>query len=396
MRNGLHGSHSCSDGIRSFLVENSKHAVAPIGAPAENDTSNTKIIAMLAIGGTAALMIYLSTLFLSRLPSEPTRPRLKMGGTSAVAVILQNRWKAHYRETKGIDIDYDSTGSTTGVTRLLDGAYTIAFTHAALSDEQRQKARQKGSEFVQIPVLLCGVAVVYNVAELKGKEPLKINGEVLADIFLGKIDKWNDDALQALNPGSTLPPTPITVVHREDSSGTTLIFTEYLATVSQLWRDQVGPADSEIKWPVGVASPRNIGVAKRVDQIEGAIGYVDRLFTSYEDIHLDFAAVQNKDQTGFVRAEPQNMTAAATGILAEIPEDLTFRLANQPGDNAYPISGVIYAVCSATQPEVNRKLVIDFLRWATHDGQDFAAKMDYAPLPPELVERVERRLEAIK
>jgi phosphate transport system substrate-binding protein len=123
---------------------------------------------------------------------------------------------------------------------------------------------------------------------------------------------------------------------------------------------------------------------------------VDRLFTSYEDMALDYAALQTRDKTGFVRAEPENVTAAAAGILADIPEDLSFDLANKPGKDAYPISGVIYAVCYGTQPEALRQRVVDFLRWATHEGQQHAAKMTFAPLPPDLVTRVDQKLQAIK
>src|SRR5262249_9004682 len=158
------------------------------------------------------------------------------------------------------------------------------------------------------------------------------------------------------------------------------------------WRDQVGPASSEVKWPVGEGAARNLGVAKRVDEIEGAIGYVDRLFTSYEDMYLDFSAVQNKDGANFVRPQPENMTAAAAAVLGTLPDDLGFSMANHPGDNAYPISGVIYAVCSTSQSDANRNVVVNFLRWVTHEGQPFAAKMDYAPLPPALVERTTSKL----
>jgi phosphate transport system substrate-binding protein len=141
------------------------------------------------------VLIYFSPLFLAKEELVPTYPKLKTGGTSAVAVIVKNRWKTTYREEKNIDVDYDSVGSTKGVGKLLDKDFAIAFTHAPLSDEQRSDARRKGGEIVQIPVLLCGVAPVYNVKELKDKAPLKLTGEVLADIFLGKITTWDDPAL---------------------------------------------------------------------------------------------------------------------------------------------------------------------------------------------------------
>jgi phosphate transport system substrate-binding protein len=379
----------------AFLMEHSSPTAGTHLADTRSPTSAPRIARMVAFGAAAAVIILGVWIYLGSVPPGPSYTRLKMGGTSAVAVILQNRWKAKYREEKGVDIEYASTGSTAGITGLLDGACAVAFTHAPLSDEQRKKAVGQKEEFVQIPVLLCGVAVVYNLKELKSKDPLNISGQTLADIFLGKIKNWDDPALKSLNPGVELPATEIAVVHREDSSGTTQIFTEYLAAVSPAWCEQFGSSASEVKWPVGEGAPRNLGVAKRVDQIEGAVGYVDRLFTSYEDMHLDHAAIQNKDQTGFVRAQPENMTAAAAGVIGNLADDLSFTLANQPGDNAYPISGVIYAVCRKSQSEANRKIVVDFLRWVTHEGQPFAAKMDYAPLPAELAERASRRIELI-
>ena len=249
---------------------------------------------------------------------------------------------------------------------------------------------------IHVPLLLCGVVPAYNIAELKGKPPLKFTGEVLADIFLGKITQWDDPVLKAINPGVALPAKKITVVHREESSGTTELFTAYLAAASSAWKEKFGPATAEVDWPVGIAASRNTGVAVKIHETDGAIGYIDRLYTSFQDISLDYGAVQNKDKSAFVRAEPANLTAAAQAIIAELPEDLTFSLTDKPGKDSYPIAGVIYAVCSDQQPESSRKQIVDFLHWSTHEGQADAAKADFAPLPPELVQRVDRRLDAIK
>jgi phosphate transport system substrate-binding protein len=306
-------------------------------------------------------------------------------------VLVENRWRGKVRDEKGIDLEYESTGSTTGANQMLENKCAIAFTHAPLSDELRKKA----GNVVHIPVLLCGVAPVYNIPQLKGKAPLNFTGEVLAGIFLGKIKEWNDPAIKAINPGVDLPATKITVVHREESSGTTLLFTEYLADVSQEWREKVGKPASEVTWPVGVAAARNLGVATRVDRTEGAIGYVDRIFTKFDEMDLDYGAVQNKDKK-FVRAEPENMTAALRAAIADMPTDMTVNITNRPGAETYPISGVIYAVCNESQTESNRKMITDFLHWATHNGQQFASKMAYAPLPQELAERIDKRLESIK
>jgi phosphate transport system substrate-binding protein len=216
----------------------------------------------------------------------------------------------------------------------------------------------------------------------------------LADIFLGKIDRWNDLALKKLNPDADLPPTPILVIHRDDSSGTTWLFTDYLAQVSERWRQEVGPPANEIAWKVGVGKSRNQGVKNEVYATEGAIGYVDLIHTVPGEV--PYGAVENHDHTVFIHAEAANLTAAVTGQLANLPEDLSFHLTNRAGKDAYPISGVIWAVCYQAQPAANHRQVVDFLLWATHDGQRFATDMAYAPLPPELVGRVEQKIQSIR
>jgi phosphate transport system substrate-binding protein len=356
----------------------------------------------LVVGVIAGVLIYFSPRFFSQKETVAAHSQLKMGGTNTLFVVVENQWKKKYRDEKGVELDYVSTGSTAGVDQLLEGKSSVAFTHGALSPEQRQKAKEKGGDVVHIPVLFFGVAPVYNVKELKDKPPLNLTGELLADIFMGKITKWKDPAIEKINPGVVLPDIPITVVHRSDSSGTTLVFTEYLdaATAANgAWRNKMGKPASRIEWPAGpnfVGADRNLKVAETVNKTEGAIGYVDRMYTTYDEMKLDYAAIQNKDKSAFVRAEPENMTAAVAGLLANLPDDLVFDLADKPGKDAYPISGAIYAVCFQNQPGDKRQQVVDFLHWAVHEGQPAVAKMTYAPLPPELVKRVDQKLETIK
>jgi phosphate transport system substrate-binding protein len=350
-----------------------------------------RIAVIAVLGGALGLLIYYSPAFFDQEDRSPAPARLKTGGTSVAFVIVQNRWRTAYRKETGIDVDYESTGSTEGIQRMIDRKYAIAFTHAPLSDEQRQKAQAVGGAVVHLPVVLCAVVPVYHVKELQDKPPLNLTGEVLADIFLGKIERWNDPALKKLNEGVDLPDTKITVVHREDSSGTTLIFTDYLAGASAAWRERIGPAKSEVPWPVGVGKARNEGVALHVQQTEGALGYVDLLHAVKDD--LPHAAVQNKERTAFVHAEAENITAAARAVP---PDDATLRLTNRPGKDSYPICGVIWAVCYQTQPTPERKKVVEFLQWVTHPGQEFAKNMAYARLPEELVALADERLKTIK
>jgi phosphate transport system substrate-binding protein len=339
------------------------------------------------------LIVYFAPGFFTSPDKDVPVGRLDLGGTSA-AHFMMDKWKNVYRKETGIKLTYESLGSTEGVTHTLDRKLAIGFTHAPLTEEQRKQAQAKGGEILHIPAAICAVVPVYHVQELEGKPPLNLTREVLADIFLGKITRWNDPALQKINAGVQLPDKAIVVVRRKDSSGTTFIFTEYLQGVSAAWDQTVGPAGSKVNWPVGEAMARSVDVSAYVASTDGAIGYVDLMHT-YSG-KLPFGAVQNKDQTAFIHATPENMTAAARGLLADLPEDLTFSLTNKPGKDAYPICGVIWAVCYQNQPADKRQMVANFLQWVTHEGQQFTKERTYAPLPEEIVQRVEAKLKLIK
>jgi phosphate transport system substrate-binding protein len=357
--------------------------------------SSLRLLTIVLIGGSLCALVYFAPgYFMPREEKTPPGVRLKTGGTSVVYVIMENKWKNLYRKEKQVTVDYASTGTTKGLQKLMDKEFAIAFTHAPVSESRRKEAEAKGGEILHIPVVLCGVVPVYNLKELKGKPPLKFTGPVLGDIFLGKIVKWNDPALKKLNPEVELPDTKITVVHRKDSSGTTLLFTDYLDGASSAWHKQIGPAKSKIDWPVGESEARNEGVAAIVRATEGAVGYVDLMVAVGN--HLDYGAVENKDRTAFLRASPESITAALKSMLADVPEDLTFKLTNRPGKDSYPICGVIYAVCYQNQPPADCQKVTDFLHWATHAGQQHATDLTYAPLPEELIARVDDRLKRIK
>jgi phosphate transport system substrate-binding protein len=194
--------------LREHAVKNQNDPVAPTAGPAKSRPPAVRVLVIVAIGVVLGLLIYFAPQLFFREEKPPVYPQLQLGGTSTVFVIVENRWKGKYRDDKGVQISYESTGSMPGVMRVLDGTHAITFPHGQLSGEQRQQAQEKGREVINIPVLLCGVATAYNLKELKGKAPLKLTGEVLADIFLGKIKAWNDPALKAVNPGVELPPTP--------------------------------------------------------------------------------------------------------------------------------------------------------------------------------------------
>ncbi len=354
-----------------------------------------RVMVILLIGLGLGLVVYFSPVFLAKEQKKPKEAtaHLTVGGSSVVFFVM-DRWKNTYRKEKGIDIDYYSTGSSDGIKQMLGRNYQVGFTSAPLSDEQKKQAQAKGGTVVQVPVLLSAVVPIYNVPELNDKAPLNFTGEVLARIFLGKIDKWNDPALQEINPGVKLPDTKITVVHREDPSGTTFIFTDYLLGSSATWKKEIGKAENQVKWPVGIGQSRNFAIAGHVRRTEGALGYTELLHALTNK--LAYGAVQNKDQSAFIHCRPENVTAAARNLPADTPEEQSFHLTNMPGKDSYPICAIDFAVCYQTQPAGQQKMVVDFLKWVTHDGQQSTSELHYAPLPEQLVQRADERLKSIK
>lgn len=352
-------------------------------------------LGILAVGALALVVYAFPGLILSE-EKRPTFTHLKTGGTSVMSVMIENRWKLAFRKLKSVQIDYESTGSTTGVDKMIQKQFAIAFTHAPISDEQQSKAKAAGSEAIQVPIVICSVVPIYNVKELKGKT-INLTGDVLANIFLGTIKKWDDPALKAINPelASLLPPTPIKVVHRQDSSGTTLIFTDYLSKASAGWKEKFPHGAPEVTWPVGAGANRNMNLAIHVAHTEGAIGYVDFLYTHVRELEIDYGAVQNGDKTAFLRPNQESMSSAAQAAVHEVQPDLSLDVANKPGAKSYPISGVIYAVCNRNLPEATRANVADFLQWATHEGQQYTEQMSYTAIPTDLIGRIEQQLKLI-
>jgi phosphate ABC transporter phosphate-binding protein len=351
----------------------------------------SRIVIIVLLGGILGLLIYNAPAYFGPTEKEASAEQLVTGGTSSAAMLMEN-WKIVYRKDKGIEVDYDSTGSTNGVNKMIEGKYSIGFTHAPLTDQQKKKAENRSGRVIHLPVALCAVVPIYNLKELKGKPPLNFSGEVLGDIYQGKITMWNDPAIQKLNEGVELPKKKIAVGHRKDSSGTTFTFTEYLYGTSEAWKKELGEPKSEIKWPVGEGVERSVGLVNYVWRTDGAIGYVDLVHALNI---LPYGAVQNKDKTAFIHASDANITAATKEALSKMPEDLVFKLVNQPGKDAYPICGVVWAVCYENQPAANQKKVVDFLTWATHEGQKLAKNLSYAALPEGLVKREDDKLKLI-
>jgi phosphate transport system substrate-binding protein len=325
--------------------------------------------------------------------------RLNGAGSSFVKPMMDD-WAKAYLAEKGIEVNYQSKGSSTGIEQATNKEIDFGCSDAPLNELQLKSAQQKGGAVLHIPLVMGAVVPVYNLAGVD--KPLNFSGPVLADIFRRKIKKWNEEPLKELNPGVMLPDHDIKVVHRADGSGTNYIFTEFLSKVSPEWEKEIKFGTS-VKWPAGTVGERGSeGVSKAVKDTPWAISYVELLYAMKIKMGYGNVAPLRRDKDGkpvngpFIHADLNSVTAAAKSNLKEIPEDLRFSLTNAPGDDAYPISGTVWAICYVNQPPDRAQTITDFLRWITHKGQDRAAALHYARLPPELVERIDKKLGEIK
>ena len=304
---------------------------------------------------------------------------------------LYSKWFSDYAAKTGVKINYQSIGSGGGIRQLSEGTVDFGASDSPMKDDEIAKA--KGGKVLHIPTVLGAVAVTYNVPELT--EPLKLSGDVLADIFLGKITKWNDARIASLNPGSALPAKDILVVHRSDGSGTSFIFTDYLSAVSPTWAKAPGKG-KEVQWPVGLGGKGNEGVAGQVKQTPGTIGYVELAYAKQNK--LPVAAIRNAAGQ-FVVPSVEGATAAAAGVAEKLDANTDYRISivNAPGATAYPISSFTWLLVYENQTDAAKgKKIVDFVRWALTEGEKSAASLDYAPLPAAMVTQLDQRLNSIK
>ena len=303
---------------------------------------------------------------------------------------LYSKWFDDYATKTGVRINYQSIGSGGGIRQLSEGTVDFGASDSPMSDGDIAKAKGAVMHF---PTVLGAVAVTYNVPGVASG--LRFSGPVLADIFAGRITKWNDGKITALNPGVKLPADDILVVHRSDGSGTTFVFTDYLAAVSPAWSSGPGRG-KEVSWPVGLGGKGNEGVAGQVKQTPGALGYVELAYAKQNQ--LQFASIQNK-AGNFVAPSPEGMTAAAAGVAEKLPANTDYRLSivNADGANAYPISSFTWILVYNQQADsVKGRKLRDFLKWALTEGEKQAAALDYAPLPASMASRLTARLDSIK
>ena len=302
---------------------------------------------------------------------------------------IYSKWFSDYNKLHPtVQINYQSIGSGGGIRQLSNQTVFFGATDGPMTAEQIAAA---GRKIVHLPTVLGAVVPVYNIPGVDAE--LKFTGPLLADIFLGKVTRWNDPALAQLNPGVSLPGTEITVVHRSDGSGTSYIFADYLAKVSPEWKAKVGVATS-VNWPAGVGGKGNEGVAGLVRQSPGSIGYVELIYALQNKI--DYGTVKNLDGN-FVRASLESVTAAAAATEGKMPADFRVSITNAPGKDAYPIASFTWILLPESPKDKNKgKMMVDFMRWALADGQKQAAALGYAPLPASVVQLELAALNRIK
>ena len=304
---------------------------------------------------------------------------------------IYSKWISDYSAKAGIKVNYQAIGSGGGIRQLTEGTVDFAGSDAPMTDDEMAKA--KGGPIIHIPTVLGAVVITYNVPDLT--QPLNLSGDVIADIFLGKITKWNDSRLASVNPGAKLPAKDILVVHRSEGSGTTYIFSDYLSAVSPAWASGPGKG-KELRWPVGLGGRGNDGVSGQVKQTPGTIGYVELAYANQNK--LPVARVRNAAGQ-FVAPTIESITAAAAGAVEKLAPNTDFRVSivNAPGGAAYPISSFTWLLVYERQPDAAKgKKLVDFVRWALTEGESSAAALDYAPLPETVSKQLLEKLAAIQ
>jgi phosphate transport system substrate-binding protein len=337
------------------------------------------------IGISAAILLSTSTILSGAVYAQNTITINGAGATFPFPLI--DTWRVDYQKVHPeVNINYQSIGSGGGVKQFTEKTVDFGATDAPLTQNESQKA----SGTVHIPETIGSVVAAYNIPSIPDKG-LKLSGEVLADIFLGKITKWNDPKIQSLNKDKTLPGDDIVVVHRSDGSGTTFVWTDYLSSASPAWKEQLGKGKS-VEWPVGIGAPGNEGVANAIKGTPNTIGYIELSYAL--TTNTPFAFIQNK-QGAFVEGSLASTMAAVQTYVTSLPKGdgvwTNVSLVNAPGADSYPIASFSYLLLYkelSTDPNLDQakaKAVVDFISWAITEGQKTAQGLNYVPLPDGVV-----------
>jgi phosphate transport system permease protein/phosphate transport system substrate-binding protein len=353
-------------------------------------------ISKILIGISAAILLSMSTILSGAVYAQNATTTINGAGATFPFPLIDT-WRVDYQKVQpGVNINYQSIGSGGGVKQFTEKTVDFGATDAPLTQNESQKA--PGA--VHIPETIGSVVAAYNIPSVPDKG-LKLSGEVLAEIFLGTITKWNDPKIQSLNTDKTLPGDDIVVVHRSDGSGTTFVWTDYLSNVSTAWNDQLGKGKS-VEWPVGIGAPGNEGVANAIKGTPNTIGYIELSYAL--TTNTPFAFIQNKEGN-FVEPSLASTKAAVQSYVTTLPKgdgvwtDVT--LVNAAGADSYPIASFSYLLLYkelSTDPNMNQgkaKALVDFISWAITDGQKTAESLDYVPLPDGVVKLNQETLKSL-
>jgi len=301
---------------------------------------------------------------------------------------MYSKWFSEYHKVHPeVQINYQPIGSGGGIRQVTAGTVDFGASDMPMTDKQLQDAKFK---ILNIPTVLGAVVPAYNIPGVTGE--IKFTPEALAGIFLGKISKWNDQAITSVNPGVNLPDKAIIVVHRSDGSGTTFIWTDYLSKVSPEWKSSVG-SDTSVKWPIGMGGNHNEGVAGMIRQLSGSIGYIELIYAIQNNI--PYGSVRNSSGA-FLKASLEGVTAAAASA-PKMPADFRVSITNAPGKDAYPISSFTWLLIPAQSKDPAKgKILNDFLNWMVTDGQKMTSSLSYAPLPDNVVAKVKEAIKQVK
>jgi len=328
-----------------------------------------------------ALILTVAMLFASPLFAQQKGGTINGAGAS-FPYPLYSQWAYEYNQLTGLKMNYQSIGSGGGIRQIKAKTVDFGTSDAPLKAEELDEFGM-----IQFPMIMGGVVPVVNI-EGVGQGELKLDAKALVDIFLGKIVKWNDPAIARLNPDLELPKQAITVVHRADGSGTTWIFTKYLSAVSPEWEKNVG-ANKAVQWPVGVGGKGNEGVASYVKRVKGSIGYVEFAYAIQNK--LSYILLQNRNGN-FVAPTKENFMDAAGNADWENAPGFYLVLVDQPGENSWPITGASFIIIYNEQQDLNTvKEMLKFFDWCYKHGQDIALKLDYVPMPDNVVQLVQKK-----
>jgi phosphate transport system substrate-binding protein len=333
------------------------------------------------------LKVFVALLLAVCLGSASAQTNLNGAGATFPYPIYSKWFSEYHNQHKDIQINYQSIGSGGGIRQLQSGTVDFGASDGPMNDEQLAKTPFK---VFHIPTVLGAAVPSYNVPGVSND--LKFTPDVLADIFMGKITKWNDPRLAKANPGVKFPDADIIVVHRSDNSGTTYIWTDYLTKVSPEWANTV-KRGTAVNWPVGVGGQGNEGVAGTVKQTPGSIGYVELIYAISNN--MAYGSVQNSGGE-FVKASLASVTAAAASV-KDMPDDFRVSITNAPGKDAYPISSFTWLLVPVEWSDATKeKAFVDFLNWMVDKGQGMTEALAYAPLPKAVAQKVKARIKEIK